>query len=372
MPPPVRLVLVVAVALAGTGCSVLDEDESAVTVAWDVPLDARFAEPVTAPSTDGDRVFVVGDGVLALAAADGRQLWRAPRVPGSRPSGTVVHGGRLFVGADVAVAFDAETGGELWRTALPTYIDYAEPGADDGAFYAIGADDRAYAFDAETGVVRWTVGVGSAEYDGIPRGVTSDGGVVYVAIEYRNPEASARGLGVVAALDAGTGRELWRYENGDGTTSRDVAGVPVVTGDLVLVADNGGHAFVGIDRATGRERWRVGTTLGFIGPEQPLAAAGGVGYGTAPDERVYAVDLATGRVLWVAHPPETGSGLYHAVCGGVVLSNHFQVVATAQTDGRVLDRDVYRDGSAKLLQFAVAGDRAFFLREGGAVALDCS
>lgn len=342
-----------------------------MTVAWDVPFDARFNTPVTSPSTDGERVFVVGDGVLALAASDGRELWRAPRVPGSRPSGTVVRGNRLFVGSNVAVAFDVATGRELWRTTIPSPVDYAEPGADDDAFYAIGDDDRVYAFDAATGAVRWTAYVGSTDHAGLPRGVVSADGVVYAAIVHRNRIESARSSGVLFALDAVSGREIWRYENGDGTTERGVLGAPVVTGDVVIIADPDDGAYIAVARATGRERWRVATTPGFGGPRQSLDVAGGVGYGAAPDERVYAVDLATGRTRWVTHPDDTGSAFSHAVCGSVVLSNHFQVVATAQADGRVLDLDVYRPGSAELLRFAVAGRRAFFLREQGAVALDC-
>lgn len=354
------------------GCSVADGGDPAVAVAWDVPLDASFTAPRTSPTTDGERFFAVtGGGVLALAADDGREVWRAPRVPGAPPTISAVQGGRLFVGSDVAVALDAATGRELWRTAVPSSVDFAEPGADDNAFYAVGDDDRVYAFDAATGAIRWTADIGSLRFDGIPRGVTSDGRMVYAAIEHRDRQASARALGLVVALDAATGREQWRYTNGDGTTARDVAGSPVVAGDLVLIADNAGHAFVGIDRATGRERWRVTTTPGFAGPDQALAVSDGIGYGTSPDERVYAVDLSTGRTVWVAHPDDTGSGTYHAVCGSVVLSNHFQVVATARADGRVLDNDVYRAGSARLLQFAVAGRRAFFLTETRAVALDC-
>lgn len=340
-------------------------------VAWDVPLDARFASPVTAPSTDGERVFVVGDGVLALAADDGRELWRAPRPPGTSPGGTVVRGGILFVGSDAAAAFDAETGREIWRTPVPASLYYAEPGADDATFYGVARDDRVYAFDAATGDVRWTAYVGAADLAGLPRGVTSEGGVVYVAIELRNQTESARSRGVVVALDAATGREVWRYENGDGTTEKGVLGAPVVTDDLVLIADSDGGSFIALDRATGRERWRVATTPGFGGPRQSLDPVGGVGYGAAADERVYAVDLATGRTRWVTHPDDTGSAFSHAACGSVVLSNHFQVVATAQADGRVLDLDVYRAGSAELLRFAVAGRRAFFLRERGVVALDC-
>lgn len=361
-----------------TGCDPV-RDSGGVSVAWKVTLPGRFADASSEPSTDGERVFLIGSGnasedrtsgVLALALDDGRQLWRTNPFVGTLPSYSTTHGGRVFVGTEVAAALDIETGRELWRMPVPSSLDHAQPGADDGAFYTVSRALSAYAFDAETGTVRWTVDLGPEWWDGIGKGAVSADGVVYVSAERKYPPNGYLSQGVVVALDAVTGRERWRYVNGDGTDSRNVIGAPVAAGDLLLLADLRGSSFLALDRATGRERWRVETTPGFIGPFQPPAVADGVAYATAPDERIYAIDLATGRVLWTAHPPETSGGLYHAVCGSVVLSNHFSVVATERATGRVLTHKAYPQGTATS-GFAVAGRRAVFVTDDGAAALDC-
>lgn len=366
----INLVVFAILIMYTNGCDSLIGSGHKIHVAWEVEAESGINGMNGVPSTDGERFFALDRKLVAYNVETGAVEWQSSPLRSFRPLYTSVYGGRVFLAESEAVALDAESGRELWRVALRESASLAEPGADDGAFYTVDRGRRAYALDTRTGAVRWTVDVGSDWWGGDGRGTAAADGIVYVAVERSYPPNGFLSQGVVVALDAQTGRELWRYTNGDGTTSRNVIGAPVVADDLLLLADLRGHFFIGLDRTTGRERWRVETTPGFAGPAQPPTVRDGIGYATAPDALVYAIDLATGRVLWKAAPRETSSGIYHAVCGGVVLSNHFSVVATERATGRVLSRDVYSSGTATSA-FAVAGTRAFFVGREKAVALDC-
>jgi outer membrane protein assembly factor BamB len=97
--------------------------------------------------------------------------------------------------------------------------------------------------------------------------------------------------GTVWAFDRG-GREVWRTE---------VMGIgldwPVIDGDLVVfpVTTAAGAACVGLDRASGAERWRVDAGPGIVAVTG--AASGRVVCASARG-RLVTVDRATGAVLW--------------------------------------------------------------------------
>lgn len=365
---------VIALACMGGGCDALSDSGGGLDIAWEVDAPMDVAGTISAPTTDGDRFYAVGRSIVAFDVGTGAVAWSQSPFVSFRPAGLAVHGGRVFAAEAVAAAVDAETGRLLWKVPLSESASLAYPGADDRAFYTVTTDNTAYALDAETGAVRWAVPLGTDWWDGtgsgVGRGVAAADGVVYVAGDRAYPPNGFHSDGVVVALDAATGRERWRYVNGDGAGPRATIGAPVVAGDLLLLADNKGGAFIALDRATGRERWRVTTGLEYGGPAQAPVVADGVAYGTAQDTFVYAIDLASGRVLWKAYPEDTSGGRNQAVCGSVVLTNHSTVVATDRASGRIVTRDGYR-GDRAASRFAVAGRRAFFVGDRKAVALDC-
>jgi alcohol dehydrogenase (cytochrome c) len=68
--------------------------------------------------------------------------------------------------------------------------------------------------------------------------------------------------GELAALDAETGREIWRVRNGDGRAGATMPGAPIVVKDLVLIGTSGAEygirgALTAYDAATGRLVWRA-------------------------------------------------------------------------------------------------------------------
>jgi outer membrane protein assembly factor BamB len=86
----------------------------------------------------------------------------------------------------------------------------------DGVVYATALDDAdeheyLYALDAGTGKALWRAAI---DVTGVAQ--TANNGRVFIASgSYRpDPCTPPRGVGYVYALDAGTGAVLWRYQTG--------------------------------------------------------------------------------------------------------------------------------------------------------------
>lgn len=270
--------------------------------AWSVVHDADNAWVCT----DGDRVYLRTDDLLALDPADGSQLWRRSpdgertwRARWSASGSPVAAAGSLFVSGDGRLlALDPATGDERWRVDLDDAP--GAPAVADGLVVVVTEWDESpdfipepmpsgtvHAIDADTGTVRW-----ETDIDGGPVGAPAVGdGRIHVA-HADNPSASMDGFGLTT-LDAATGGERWS----DG----DVRGEPTVTpdGGRVLSADRGGdlHAFDAVD---GRERW----THTFEADDRPTnaatVAADGVLYRFAREAPPTALAVDDGCVLETA------------------------------------------------------------------------
>ena len=106
--------------------------------------------------------------------------------------------------------------------------------------------------------------------------------------------------GILSALDARTGRVLWRKPAPDVLPLYGTAMSPVADGDLVI-AHVGGHdagALTAFDAATGAEKWRWnGDGPGYSSPI--VATLGGTKQViTLTQDQIVGVGLADGRLLW--------------------------------------------------------------------------
>ena len=155
------------------------------------------------------------DGYLyALDARDGRLRWKAGggRLGGLYATPSVAHG-RIFVGSTNrrVYAFSIASGDQLWSVRTGSYV--YSPAALAGAIAYIGSyDHRLYALSQATGRTRWTFDAG-APISGAPTVVD---GLVYFSTcgscssEESNPRARR-----TFALDAATGRLVWRFPDGE-------------------------------------------------------------------------------------------------------------------------------------------------------------
>ncbi len=173
-------------------------DAATCAVAWDTAAGAVQALHL---ADAGTLVVVDRFGVAVVDVATGAERWRRP-VPweAGRPAAAAELAGELLVVSAPAgelVAFDAASGDELWRVALATGGDplSAPLAADGNVFVTHGRTVERRSLADGTPV--WT---GDAGFHVLPGLVLDEGRLFVVSSE----DAS------VAALDAGSGSELWR------------------------------------------------------------------------------------------------------------------------------------------------------------------
>jgi outer membrane protein assembly factor BamB len=218
----------------------------------------------------------------ALEAADGAAFtvaWRAALGAGYS-SVAVAHGRAVTLLSDgrndVAVAFDSRTGTELWRSVIAPTLRGKDGSFDGPIATPVLASDRVYAIG--------------------PRGH-------------------------LVALDAATGRELWKVDlvarEGGVLPHYGFAASPIVAGGVLVVplgATNGG-AIAGFELATGARLFRLGDdSVAYqtpivvnVGGRELVVAVG--------DRKLFGIDAARGQLLFEHvhggedHPIAAGSGV---------------------------------------------------------------
>jgi outer membrane protein assembly factor BamB len=156
--------------------------------------------------------------VYALDARTGKLRWSGAAQRGLTSRGSfyatpTVAYGRVFVGATdgVVYAFGARTGRVLWARRTGSFV-YAAAAVWNGAVYVGSYDHRFYALDAATGEVRWSFDAGHP-ISGAP---TVLDGLVYFSTcgscsSYESDPRARRTF----ALDAWTGRVVWKFPDGE-------------------------------------------------------------------------------------------------------------------------------------------------------------
>jgi outer membrane protein assembly factor BamB len=152
--------------------------------------------------------------VYALDARSGRLRWSAGDGGlGGLYSTPSVANGRVFVGStDGRVyAFSARSGEPLWSARTGSFV-YSPAALWDGTAYVGSYDHRLYALSQATGAVRWTFDA-HAPISGAP---TVLDGLVYFSTcgscsSYESNPRARRTF----AVDARTGRLVWRFPDGE-------------------------------------------------------------------------------------------------------------------------------------------------------------
>ena len=289
---------------------------SILTKQWQVEVGLGYATPLLV----GDRIFMYtrqdGDEVmLALDANSGDIIWRSayPAPFRMNPAATSRHGagpkstpvfadGRIFTMgmSGIVTAFDAEAGRQLWQKPAPPvqplYHTATSP-LVDGALVIVhvgGHDDGALtAFDVATGDVRWSWNGDGPAY-GSPVVFELEGARQVVTFTQEN----------LIGIAVETGELLWRrpYTTPSTTTSQ----TPILYGDTLIEAGraNGITAFRVIrqgDEWTTENVWHTDDVSLHM---TNGVAIDGVLFGLSHLNRgqYFALDLDTGRVLWMSDP----------------------------------------------------------------------
>lgn len=236
-----------------------------------------------------------GPAIPTSWSADQNLKWRT-ELPGKGTSSPVVSGGRVYLtcytgyGVDAAepgdpsdlvrhvLAFDRESGAELWRKSVP----------------ASGEEDRYEGFITQHGYASSTP--------------VTDGEHVFAVLGKSGLFAYSRDGDELWSVDLGTKSDPAKW--GDGSS-------PILVGDTVVVnAGILGNKLLGLDKATGDEKWSVedeAFTNSWSTPNTVESGGRTLVLFSVPN-KVIAIDPADGSTVWTADSPlesPTGSILVH-------------------------------------------------------------
>lgn len=167
---------------------------------------------------------------------------------------------------------NADKLGFAWEYSARTHRGRVEHGQEatpivvDGVLYASGPWGTVYAVDARTGAEKWRY---DPEVDGsynrraccdvVSRGLAVWKGRIYVATID----------GLMVALDAATGQEVWKKDTFIDRDTRfySITGAPQVAGNVVVIGNSGGEFGVrgyvtAYDLGSGAQKWRFFTVPG--------------------------------------------------------------------------------------------------------------
>jgi outer membrane protein assembly factor BamB len=216
------------------------------------------------------------------------------------------------VSASAEVANDASGLKELWRRPIGSgFSSIAVVGGRGYTGESDGSTDQVIAFDLGTGKTLWRAALGETYrgHDGSRDGPIATPAVGGGRVFMLGPR------GLLVALDAASGRELWRRDLATGAQvkapSYGFGGSPVLAGDRVVLQVGGAEksGLVAFEAASGTPAWTAllsdsrGDSAGYtmaapatLGGERQLVV-------TAHD-RVFAVRAEDGALAWSHTLPE--------------------------------------------------------------------
>ena len=214
-------------------------------IKWNVQFQPERLYPAMQPVIAGGRVFLGSESgtLYALDAANGRRLWRFPGDAGVRV-GPILHsagveGGKVFFASmdGCVYGLDAESSQLAWkydselRTGFSVAVLLAE-----GKVFAPNRGGAFFALNQADGKLAWRADLGSP----LLQSPAYNEGRVYVAgMDLR-----------LRALDAKSGKELWKTEPLKGLAFKDYW--PVVHKGLVIVRPMGPWEAAAFDEKTGQ------------------------------------------------------------------------------------------------------------------------
>ena len=247
------------------------------TLVWQAKAGSGYIDnPMTNIVAAGDMVYVAsnaqGDGdavTYALSAAAGRQAWH------TKPSGLIPY----------AASQDAVYGFQLTDAGQSTSV---------------------VALGATTGRPLWTYRAGKMLDDAGLGSLAYANGMVFIGGGLS--DAFTPAAGTVSAIDAATGREIWKFPAGQ------LAQFPAVADGVLYAVDGQQEQVVALHAATGTRIWQAGVGQALLGE---LFTTDGAVIGWTLGGSVFALDASTGHKLW--QRSSTGGIPIFAAVGVVLL-----------------------------------------------------
>ena len=216
--------------------------------------------------------------------------------------------GRLYLFYEGATSFDADTGKERTREKFKINesglaLTEAAPVVDEAFIYTSGRG-HVRAIRRDTGEVEW-----EAKDLGLTPELLLDGRVIYARMggqftRLKDGETVERGPYGVAAIDARTGKVLWRYKGAD----KGITNIVLPESGTLAIADR--DDLISIDTATGKRRAHSphkikDAAFALLNDQNQLIIGG--------REDIAAFDYPSGREVWRAHYPPPGRGFLRTI-----------------------------------------------------------
>jgi len=237
-------------------------------------------------------------------------------------------GNRLYLFYEGVTSFEARNGKERLREKYRVNeeglaLTEAEPIFADDVIYASG-HGRVRAISRQTGDTEW-----EAKDLGLTPEMILVGDVLYVRTggqftRIKNGETAERGPYGVSAIDARSGKVLWRYKGAD----KGITNLLLPARNLIAIADR--DDLIMIDATTGKRTSRVShkierASFGLINDSGDIVIGG--------QSEIVALDAASGRQLWRSRHTPPGRGILRTV--GAIAARatalYFRYGGTAMT-----------------------------------------
>jgi outer membrane protein assembly factor BamB len=232
-------------------------------------------------AVDGNRLAWVtgGSGDQAhlnlLDLQSGRLIWEVSLDGVPVPGNAMIRAGIIYVNSPIS-AFQLDSGQKVWQAAAANSLGIGQAvlSPDGQTLYSQLTDssslqNRIAAISTQDGSLRWLTGLGTDNLSLIGT-LALDGGVLVIPLN--------SGTRSILALDAATGKELWRY-----TPDQPRLGNPTIhQGKAWFTLQNG--QIVVVDIATGHEIARLGLTQAYLESydfTQSIAFSGGYALASA-------------------------------------------------------------------------------------------
>ena len=242
------------------------------------------------------------NSIYALDRTTGREIW-AFHTPGEVMPTPVDIDGYLYVGTGDGHVYkvDAATGKQVWKTDIESFVSMSSPAAGDGSIFVGGTyPNFFYALDQKTGGIVWKTTIPGLVATGISdcTPAYADGIVVQEAtVESGDPSNPV--ANVLLALDAKTGKLLWRQRMSNGPVPPAMkTATPMIVSGIVYEGSPVTGNYHAFELKTGRRLWTV-----HLGSQIRAGAAvsDGVAYIPYHSGDIAAIRIADGKLLGQRH-----------------------------------------------------------------------
>src|SRR5579859_902994 len=238
-----------------------------------------------------------------------------------------------------AETFKTADGRSGWVVRVPGDRPIATPAYADGMIFVGGGygSHEFYAFNAKTGALAWKI---STSDDGPTAAVVAEGKVAF------NTESCT-----IIVVDEKTGKLLWQEWLGDPLMSQ-----PAIANGKLFIAFPAGqrghkggssHRLLAADLNTGKHLWEQDITADVI--SAPVVSGNTV-YLTCFDGTSFALDAATGKVLWTKQNAATSAPVI--ANGQVVITGkdkEYEGIRALDSKGNQQNTDLYAKSRAEYL-----------------------